>query len=399
VITSIDNQRALAAAKFCPLPQYLIPYNVNETIIDQLVGNDRFPFTYPLITDWIVYKDGEHHIKPSPLKSFLVRDLRVYSDENGYFHVELTDYDDHSMTVNYSTVTDTGIRSGSLIFIDESMEVVHVDYLEGVDLSVSLSARCPDCGSELIRVSEDLTQCSNMYCPSRLRSQIMRMINLLCMDEPESELLSDILNNHKHPDRVPLLSDIFDYGKYVDAHPSVTIISVLSALVPVSIVRNIIVFKEFNLACGGSMTQILHYLEHPHEILNNLGMHDPDIISFIGWLDDPNNQITIHNTLLHVDIRKLSEHSNRAPIFRGKHIAITGEFIRGSQCDIADVFEEYGATVTVTLESDTQAVVVGSQFNGIDGNLINEAKLRNIAIFEENNFFKQYEIDGDLSKV
>jgi hypothetical protein len=399
VTTAIENQRALIAAKFKPLPQYLLPHNLSDEVIDQLVGNDRFPFTYPLITDWVIYRDGSHRVMQSPLSEFLVNDLEVYNDENGYVHVKLTDSYGKTMTLDYSVILDGSIHSGSLIFLNEVGELVHVEYLEGADTTRSLAVRCAHCGSELTRVQGNMMRCSNIHCPSLMRPQIIRMATILNLPAMTDDVLDEILANAKHGDRPSRLSDIFDYEPFTEGKFKSTIMGVLSAMIPSELIPNINVYKEFNLACGGNMTRIMHYIDYPQNIISELHLNDQYAKAFVRWLEDDDNRASLKVTLDHFDLVGHTDKLVGVPIFRGKHICITGQFIRGSQCEISDILESYSAVVTTTLESNTDAVIVGGQFDGIDGQIIAKARQTHRQVFSEDEFFRQYEIDEDLKQI
>lgn len=399
VATALDNQRALIAAKFKPLPQYLLPHNVSDEVIDQLIGNERFPFNYPLITDWVIYRDGSHNVVRSPLSEFLVASLEIYDDENGFIHVRLTDNAGKTIVVEYATVLDASIHPGSLIFFNEVNELVYLEYLDGSDTQRSLAVRCSHCGSELVRVDGDLMRCGNIHCPSLLRPRIKRMVKILNLPELTPELLEEILTNKKHTDRPSRLSDVFDYGVYSEQKFQSTLINVLAAIIPGELIPNINVYKAFNLACGGNMTRVTHYFDYPQHIINDLHINDPAVNTFVAWLSDPDNRASLTETLTHIDLVSRTAKPFGAPIFRGKHICITGQFIRGAQCEISEILEAYSAVVTTTIESNTDAVIVGGQFDGIDGQIIIRARNANRPVFSEDEFFKQYEIDEDLKQI
>ena len=86
-----------------------------------------------------------------------------------------------------------------------------------------------------------------------------------------------------------------------------------------------------------------------------------------------------------------------APIFRNKTICLTGTFIRGSMSEIAAILHSYSANVVFQFTNIVDCVLVGGTNENIDGKIVRDAKALNKAVMAEDDFFKRYEIDSDIS--
>ena len=78
---------------------------------------------------------------------------------------------------------------------------------------------------------------------------------------------------------------------------------------------------------------------------------------------------------------------------------LTGKFKRGSYKEIASILESYQANVLpdVDIFDKPDAVVVGGTNEDISGHIVQTAKKFHIPVVDEDQFFKMYGIDADLT--
>ena len=172
------------------------------------------------------------------------------------------------------------------------------------------------------------------------------------------------------------------------------------AAIPTSVVPNIEILERFANKCNNSVESVVYYLENPLRIETDLDIMDPIVRRLAKWLEDPYNVSTLTTIFARVKISEKLQKFDGAPIFRGNTIAVTGKFKRGDYREIESILMSYAATVVPSIERGQDlpdVILVGSLNEGISGELIQKAKLHNIPIVYEDEFFVKYEIDQDLA--
>lgn len=175
----------------------------------------------------------------------------------------------------------------------------------------------------------------------------------------------------------------------------------MRAAVPVSIVPTFDILERFANKCNNKVESVVYYLNNPGRIEPDLDITDPIIRRFAKWLQDPYNVSTLTTIFSRVKIDNKLQKFDGAPIFRGVTLGITGKFKRGDYAEIESILRSYAADVVSSIEPGAKlpdAIIVGGLNDGISGQMIQKAKIHNIPLQEEDDFFTRYEIDQDMAQ-
>jgi hypothetical protein len=200
---------------------------------------------------------------------------------------------------------------------------------------------------------------------------------------------------------IQCMTDVLALPKYKDIEIKTSLANALSAVVPTSAAPNSDILERFANKCNNSAETVCYYLDNPLRIETDLDIVDPIIRRFVSWLEDPYNVSTVKTILDIVKIEARKKKFEGDPIFRGNSFVLTGKFSRGDYQEIASILESYDAKVMPSFEQGEKlpnAVITGSLNDGISGQVIQKARLHNVPIVDEDDFFTRYEIDDDLAR-
>lgn len=389
-------RQCLTIDKFKLLPGKLIPSNFDRKSFEAWVYGEQYPFIAPMITDYILFRKETTRFVSTRLSQFLVSDVVKTVDTNGYIKAKIfksgsTDY----IIVDYSDVIRLNIHKSTLVVLDGDNQIIYAKPTGKVNESqISQLLTCTFCGKVFKSPVSGSVQCQDVHCISRMIPRINQFLSNMKMPMFDTDVISKWISNSD----IISIPDLFLLPEYSKLSIETTLSTLLRALVPVSLIQNDSIFMQFSAACTNNIKTFQYYIHHTDGIETDLGISHPDLRKFITWLSDGYNVSDI-DTLLETSqivIKQVDRVFDGPPIFRGKTILITGDFIRGTMLEISGILKSYAANVTTEFSDAIDCVVVGGKGENSDGKSINCAKNLCIPVIEEDRFFAQYEIDSDL---
>lgn len=387
----------LTLCKFNVLPGYIMPYKITKDTLLNMFRTSKFPFQVPLIMSYIVYRGADVLYVSTNLKQFTVSKVVRYVDENGDIKGKLyTKSSPSSISVDYSDIVNYNIHTNSVVVLDCYNSIIYsasTDTKKRERRSSEIS--CSVCG-KLIRVpASGAVTCRDTHCVSRLYPIVSNMLAKLCLPEISYTRYSEAVQSKQ----ILSAPDVLLLEEYRELDLSVTIPQLLSAIVPVDVVANELLFTSFANKCKNNIRTVQYYIQHPEQISTDLKVADLYTRRFIEWLTDPCNvsDLTALIDNPHIKFVDSNKQFNGPEIFRNKTILITGKFRHGSSDDISAILRSYAASVAYSFSSEVDCVLVGDILENIDGVAIKSAASQRVPVFSESEFFAKYEIDSDLA--
>lgn len=379
-------------AKFNQLPSFLVPTPLTSVSFNSAV-NRIYEFIPEMIMYFVVYdKSGVRYVS-TDIKQHYIHKINEYLDEYGNIKGELI-FDDSTLSLDYSDIVRMNIQRRMHIVVDRSGQPLRVfgDSKKRVSGTIS----CSVCGKQIITPMHGVVKCPDPHCMSNMYpafSRFLHCYNLLDMTfgEYKAYVQSGLIRE---------ISDIFKLSNWSQYNIETSLSDLLRSIVPVSQVADNNAIVSFTQHCNGNVNMFNYYVENPTAIQSDFHLTGQQIGNLVKWLSDKYNKDTlIHlvdcdNVVITDDGKKF----NGSPIFRNKRIMITGDFRHGSHEDIKSILKSYSATVVEKFDIDIDCVIIGSTLDGINSVELKKAKLVNTPIFEEDDFFNQYEIDKDMSE-
>lgn len=381
------------------LPAWVAPANVSDDAFTKWINSDRFPFNDPIISDCIIFRGSDILYESLQLKQFTVDHIEKYVDDNGYIKARVYNTDNNvPIAYDYSDIVRWSIGTNSLLVLDSDNQPVHSKYIGRWKAEKrSNTLTCSFCGKAFSVPSSGYVQCSDPHCTSKLLSKVTHFLSVLRMDVPKSTTILALIKSHT----LTCIPDLFLLDTYANKRVETTLACILRAFIPVKLITNNDVFTLFANACNNNIKTFLYYAQNTDCIASDLGIKHPDLNKLIMWFHDPCNlsDLTTVVTSVQIIFHNQDKRFNGAPIFRGKTICLTGDFVHGSITDVSAILSSYAAHVTTHFTSDVDCVITGSVRENIDSKVVSSARSYNIPIFDETSFFAEYEIDTDLQSV
>lgn len=396
----------LTVNKFDLLPQIVVPVSVKSETFDMLMDPTSYPFNRPFIAGYFIYEDLNCRYAHDTLFQIKVsNEPSVYITEDGCWKAKVVSEKGNAFVFNYSSIIHNNIKKGTILLaeredINSALKISATRMKTGAQLmpkSSPESIKCPICGKlNLIGQDEAPIQCDDPHCLSHQYQDVQKMLRVFGL----AVLSYDEYMDNVRAKDIQCLTDVLLLPQYKDAKISVSLSQALNAIVPVSTVPNSEIFERFANKCNNKVETVNYYLDSPLRIETDLDIVDPIVRKFATWLQDPYNVSTIRTIFDIVEITERKQKFDGDPIFRGNSFVLTGKFRRGDYQEIASIIESYAAKVSPAFEMGEDlpsAVIQGSLNDGISGEVIRKARLHNIPILDEDEFFANYEIDKDLA--
>lgn len=394
----------LSLSKFKLLPGFLVPGNPTRESIESCInGMNQYPFVYPLIMYFIVYDRNSVSFNPTGIKELMVSKIEPYTDENGYFMCKISNSIGNTIYCDYSEAVTCDIRNTSCIVVDKNDTILYSYEISRKKLSLfdksnseSLpgSFSCPVCGRQIVIPTSGPVMCSNLHCMSRQYSEFLHFLEYYNLPKLSFAEYKDRV----HHKELHWLPDIFLLDAYRDYKIKTTLYDLLISLIPIRLHINKDIVSSFVQHCNNNLNMFTYYIKNPSKIQIDFHLVGKGLDRFVQWLSD-NYNIDLISALLDLDNIELTRSGKKfdgAPIFRGKTILITGDFKHGSQDDIIGILQSYSAKVVTSFDDSVQCLIVGSSQENVNGVYIRKCKSKGIPVFDEYQFFKEYDIDVDL---
>ena len=381
----------LKISKFDTMAGWVVPSNINPDYIENLTNTEQYTFTKTLSRVFI-FRVTDVRIIELHNKQYVVDSIKQYTDDNGYVNVKVSNEDStYTSYIDYSDLIKLNILKGSVVFLDSDYQIKRV-HTTNTTKRIPRTLTCKFCGRVYNVPDQAPTVCPNVHCTSRIKTRINTFLYTLGLEEPEN--LTELLTNKE----VTCIPDLLILDKYKDIDIELTFTQLLRSLVPVALITNTDVFTAFGNACNNNETTFRFYVNSPELIPIDLDIHHKDLNRLMLWLSDRTNASDIECILNtpNVTLKASEKKFEGAPIFRDKTILLTGEFIHGSYTDITSILRSYSASISTAFSNMIDCVITGGTKESIDGRIINQARVLGIPVFDELEFFAEYEIDSDL---
>lgn len=387
-----DSMRyKLAASKFKVLPCWKVVVPFTPDTVTKWVESAQYTFL-PIVTDIGVFRNSTIIYYNLHKTEQVIKDVNTYTDYDGNLISDLTFLDGSKRIISYADVLKYGIGIDTVIIFNSDGDIEFSRYCVSVDANKPIT--CSYCGKQYIPQSVGNICCPDIHCSSKLVPRIMQMLSVLKLPMVDKKVISDWIANGD----IICITDVLLLPPYNSIFIDATFSDILRALIPQTLLPNDDILLEFSLACSGNIQTFTYYISNPQMIYQDLGIVHDDLNRLIMWLTDSTNHTDV-NTLIGTDTINICTNNrlfDGPPIFRGKTICITGKFIHGSLSDVAQILQSYSAKVTTKFSDLTDCIIVGGVRENIDGKLLRAAKSSNRPIFEELDFFKNYDIDSDI---
>lgn len=388
----------LSMTKFNVLPGWLITNSLTRDQFVKLINTTAFPFKFPLISSYIIYRGRETLFVSTHIKQFIIHKVERYLDDYGYIKCKLSNKSgSQSCCVSYTDVVRFNLQPKCLVVLDCYGNVIYSKNLSKKSNIVDSTTVCSVCGKSFSVPASGEVKCPDPHCMSSQYHDLVHLLNTFNLPV----ISKSIYDNYVAAGQLTCIPDVLQLPDYdeIESVP-VSLGQLLSAIVPISIVADGSIFASIVNRCNNNIHSFRYYVHHSELITRDLGVSGMYVNRLVQWLQDPYNALDIDALL---DNPKLSivatnKRFNGAPIFRGKTIMITGEFQHGSSDDIVAILSSYAANVVTSFSENVHCVLTGGTLENIDGLAVRNARNLGIPVYDEFNFFKQYEIDKDLSE-
>lgn len=401
---AVPIRQWLALSGFELLPGYVIPADLTELKLEKMITSSKsFNFVYPLITNYIVFSKSDVEYYDLGFKQVKVKKTEEFIDDDGCVKTSIECDGNGHIAVDYSETVRMNIRKDCFLLLDESGKILHCyDEKNRKTLEESTGSKytCPVCGRIYSIPKYGKVKCKDDHCNSRLFNRVNQLLTTFGMKSMSRERYDEITHEIGQVFSVP---DVLDMEEYKDTVINCRISKALRSIVPEEIVEGFDGFVSFSNRCNNNIESILYYVHNPDKAVQDLKLYssETDYTKFIDWIRDPENVADVHSIIIHPNIN-LSD-SNKtipdaAPIFRGTTIIITGIFKHGDHSTINAILSSYGAEVVTHFSDRVDILLTGSTREGVSGPLVRKAIMRKLPIYEEDDFFKRYEIDKDIQE-
>lgn len=396
----------LTSNGFNCLPQMVIPVSMSDDTLQMMMNTNWSPFKYPFIAGFFIFEELNCRYASSNLLQIKVtNEPDPFVDIDGYLKGEVITESGRTYTFNYSAIIHHGVSKGCTLLVeretaDSALDILVTRLSPEADRmleTMNHDVKCPVCGKVYkAGLSDAPIECDDPHCLSHEYYTAQKMMEVF-------KLPSFSYNSYKslvESKTIICLTDLLEVPICKDQEIKVSLAEAMYAAIPTSVVPNIEILERFANKCNNSVESVVYYLENPLRIETDLDIMDPIVRRLAKWLEDPYNVSTLTTIFARVKISEKLQKFDGAPIFRGNTIAVTGKFKRGDYREIESILMSYAATVVPSIERGQDlpdVILVGSLNEGISGELIQKAKLHNIPIVYEDEFFVKYEIDQDLA--
>ncbi len=392
----------LNMSKFHVLPGYIVPSDLTRERFIKMVNTDSFPFKFPLISGYIVHRNDKVSYVSTELRQYIVKCVSRYIDAYGNLKAKISFKSDcEDIFVDYSQVVKYNIHTNTLLVMDKYNNVIYAETTDSKKRDKrSTNVTCQICGNTFKidpNSGEDI-RCTDVHCMSNQLPNINHFLSYFKLPTISAEDYFGYFISSK-TQMFFRFSDIASYLKSQDITIETTPHDLLEAMVPVGCTDKASI-SSFTNQCNNNIQNIIYYIQHPDRMASFIRLDGRYGKNLMEWLSDKENVIDICK-IVNSDILSFVETNKKfegAPIFRGKKILITGNFLHGSTSDIIAILKSYSAEVYTEWVDGIQCVITGGTMEEMNGSAIRKARDIRIPIYDEVSFFNLYEIDKDLKE-
>lgn len=397
----------LSGSKFNLIPQIIVPLTMTDETLQMMMNPGTYPFRYAFIAGFFIFENLDCRYSASNLIQLNVtKNIKPFVDADGFVKGEIKTGSGRTYTFNYSAILHHGVTKDCTLLIQRDDESSALSILstrigntaEKV-LETSLhDIKCPVCGKVFKAGNNDAPiQCDDPHCLSHLYNDAVKMMSCLGLPSLSYKSYKALVDSKK----IVCLTDLIELPPCQDVEIKTTLANAMYSVIPVSVIPSFDLIERFANKCNNSIETVMYYAQNPKRIRTDLDLIDPILVRFEKWLEDPYNVSTLSTIFARVKIDNKLQKFEGDPIFRGLKFAVTGRFKRGDYPEIESILRSYAAEVVPSIEKGTSLpdmILIGSLNDGISGEVIQKARIHNIPIQYEDDFFVKYEIDQDLAR-
>lgn len=394
---AVSTRQWLISAGFETLAGFIMPAEMTEDNFVHVANLAKSPLPFPRISGYYVFHNGRSAYHKLGFKQHSVSAVKQHVDINGRIYGRVI-HESGEFEVDYSEVVKHNIQPNSLILCGEDDEVLwyHAPSVNAAPRPTKIP--CPICGKMLLVKLDEITQCSDPHCNSKLFSKVNQLLSTLGL---ETLSFSDyrVLTAQYGPDFsvVDALNDVRHESKFP---MKVSFPTLLRAIIPYAVISesDTSVISAICNRCNNLNSTIEYYLLHPDKLASSDIFAGLRLNSLVMWLSDEQNQSDL-TTLINssrFEIVGAARKFEGAPIFRSNTIAITGQFMHGSYQDIVAILQSYSATVVSEFSPNLMCLVIGDMQEDVNGHLVKECRFHHVPVVSESEFFAKFDIDSDL---
>lgn len=391
----------LAMSKFNVLPGYLMPATITKESFSNIVNNGSYPFHFPLIMSYIIYRGSEVIYQDTGLKQFIVDTVSKYVDKGGNIKAILK-YKDATgklveKFVDYSDAVKFNIQTKTYIISDFYGNIIYSMCSDGKKRDKRpATLTCSMCGKSFKVPDSGEVKCADVHCISRMYDDINHFLSRMQLPIFEYNQFKKLAESKD----LTSISDTLVLDMFKDFEIKTTLSQLLDAVIPVHAIPNRTPILLLANKCNNNDRTIRYYLKHPDKMIIDFDMHGQWVNRLVEWLSDPWNASEIEAILdsPNVELSGTDMKFDGAPIFRDKTIMITGKFKHGDLGEIIAILQSYSAKVVIGYDSNVDCIVIGDFLEDVDSVAVRNAKANNIPVYQESPFFEAYDIDSDLSE-
>lgn len=396
----------LTSNKFDMLPHVIVPVTISDLTLQSIMNPGTYPFKYSFIAGFFIFEElGCRYSASNLLQIKVIKAIKPYVDADGYLKGDVLTQSGRTYTFNYSALLHHQVLKDCTLLVERDSESSALTILstragkniEKVPDNVAQDIKCPVCGKVYRGGDNDAPiQCDDPHCLSHEYQTAVKMLTALKLPSLSYNSYKALVDSKK----IICLTDILNLPPCLEVEVKTTLANAMYAAIPTSVVPNFEVLEKFANKCNNKVDTVVYYLNNPRRMETDLDLVDPLVNRFVNWLEDPYNVSTLLTIFSRVEIDSKLQKFDGDPIFRGVTFAITGKFKRGDYPEIESILRSYAADVVPEIipgKKIPDAIIIGSLNDGISGQLMQKAKIHNIPIQYEDDFFVKYEIDKDLA--
>lgn len=396
VLGATMMSQTLSMFGFKVLPNYIIPSGITPTKLKTIINPNTFPFFYPLVMDYFIFRGNDLFHASTKLKQNIIKDIDQYLDAKGdiYGEIHCNSSKDNTYKFDWSVITSFNLRSDDTFILDSEGSIIF-SHSSGsfTNMERPRTIACPVCGRVIDVPETGHVHCADSHCASRAYPAVQRFIQVMKLDMMTKEDYDDLIKvNPDYKDPANLLKANIYQNVTISTNLKTVLYSMILGVSEATCLR---VCDR----CNNSVETLEYYIRNPEKLPLDMKSQEPEIKRMVNWLKDSKNVDSLISVLHHPQV-KLDKVTklipNAAPIFRNVNMFITGTFKRGSLNDIVEILQSYGAKVSTVYSYQASVVIVGSLNENNDAISISKARRQGTMIFNEDEFFKKYEIDDDL---
>ncbi|PZG31734.1 DNA ligase [Listeria ivanovii] len=319
---------------------------------------------------------------------------------------------------NEDLITEKDIRIGDTVLIKKAGDIIPeviksiAEERTGDEEPFHMPANCPTCGSELVRLEEEVAlRCINPKCPAQIKEGLIHFVsrNAMNIDGLGEKVIIQLFMHHLIKD----VADLFFLSKEklleLERMGEKSVTNLLASIEQSK--QNSLEKLLFGLGIRHVGAKAAKSLAIYFETMDKLKLADKETLTRINDIGEKmaDSIVTyfaneeVHNLLDELKRAgvnmtytgpKLDDMSEEELVFAGKTVVLTGKLEQLTRNDAKALIESLGGNVSGSVSKKTDVVVAGSDA----GSKLAKAEELAIPIWSENDLIEYLPDEGGLNK-